>query len=113
VLPPIAHEPTDATGILHKAGALSMARYAPGSATGDFSILLSDLPNLDADPTATDPEARAGYAAFGRVVVGMDVVRRVFDAPVSPTNGEGAMKGQMLEPAIKLLTARRAPAASP
>ena len=51
LLPPIAHEPTDATGIRHKAGTVSMARYAPGTATGDFSILLSDMPGLDADPT--------------------------------------------------------------
>jgi peptidyl-prolyl cis-trans isomerase A (cyclophilin A) len=112
VLKPIAHEPTDQTGVLHKAGTLSMARYAPGTATGDFSILLSDLPNLDADPKATDPEARAGYAAFGRVVEGMDVVRRIFDSPVSATKGEGAMRGQMLEPTIRLLTARREPVAT-
>lgn len=43
-LPPIAHEPTSQTGILHKAGTLSMARWAPGTAKGDFSILLSDMP---------------------------------------------------------------------
>ncbi|CAM3136454.1 hypothetical protein SPAN111604_05705 [Sphingomonas antarctica] len=43
-LKPIAHEPTSQTGVLHKAGAISMARFAPGTATGDFSILLSDMP---------------------------------------------------------------------
>lgn len=110
VLKPIAHEPTSQTGILHKAGAISMARYAPGTATADFSILLSDLPSLDADPKSTDPEVQAGYAAFGRVVGGMDVVRRIWDSPISPTKGEGPLKGQMLDPPVRILTVRRAPA---
>lgn len=111
VLPPVAHEPTSATGILHKAGTLSMARFAPGTATADFSILLSDLPQLDADPAAAEPDGQAGFAAFGHVVEGMDVVRRIWDAPLSPTKGEGALKGQMLDPAIKVLTVRRQPPA--
>ena len=110
LLPPIAHEPTDATGIRHKAGTVSMARYAPGTATGDFSILLSDMPGLDADPNAAPPDRRAGFAAFGHVVSGMDTVRAIFAAPVSSTKGEGVMKGQMLEPTIRILTARRVPA---
>lgn len=105
----IAHEPTSTTGLLHKAGALSMARNAPGTAVADFSILLSDMPGLDADPKSTDPEARAGYAVFGYVVSGMDVVRRIWDAPRSATLGEGVMKGQMLAPPVRVLTARRVP----
>lgn len=104
---PIAHEPTSVTGILHKAGTLSMARYTPGTATGDFSIMLSDQPGLDADPAATDPELQAGYAAFGRVVSGMEVVRAIYDSPISPTEGEGVMRGQMLAKPVKILTARR------
>jgi peptidyl-prolyl cis-trans isomerase A (cyclophilin A) len=107
VLHAIVHEPTDQTGILHKAGTLSMARFAPGTATGDFSILVSDQPGLDANPAATEPEARAGYAAFGRVTAGMEVVRRIFDAPLSATKGEGVMRGQMLERPVRVLTARR------
>lgn len=109
VLPPIAHEPTSQTGILHKAGTLSMARYAPGTATGDFSILLSDLTGLDADPAASDPELQAGYAAFGQVISGMDVVRAIFDAPISPTEGEGILRGQMLAKPVRIVTARRLP----
>jgi peptidyl-prolyl cis-trans isomerase A (cyclophilin A) len=108
-LPPIAHETTDQTGILHKAGAISMARWAPGTARGDFSILLSDMPSLDSDPKSADPEARAGYTAFGRVSAGMEVVRQIFDAPISATLGEGAMKGQMIAKPVKVLTARRLP----
>ena len=107
VLKPIAHEPTDQTGILHKAGTISMARAAPGTATGDFSILLSDIGGLDADPASTDPEVRAGYAAFGHVVSGMEVVRAIWDAPLSTTQGEGAMRGQMIDKPVKVLTVRR------
>ena len=107
VLPPIAHEPTSQTGILHKAGTLSMARWAPGTANGDFSILLSDMPGLDADPASENPDLQAGFATFGRVVSGMDVVRRIWDAPLSPIAGEGILKGQMLEKPVRILTVRR------
>ncbi len=107
LLAPIAHEPTSLTGIRHTVGALSMARYAPGTATGDFSILLSDMEGLDADAKASDPELVAGYAAFGHVVGGMDVVRRIWDAPRSETKGDGVMKGQMIERPVRVLTVRR------
>jgi len=107
LLPPIAHEPTSVTGLSHTAGTLSMARNAPGTARADFSILLSDLTSFDADPKSDNPESQAGYAAFGHVVSGMDVVLKIFEAPRSPTKGEGVMKGQMLEPRIKVLKARR------
>lgn len=109
ILPPIAHEPTNETGVKHTAGAVSMARLEPGSATGDFSIIVSPQPGLDADPASDDPERKAGYAAFGHVVEGMDVVRAIFAAPVDPEKGEGWMKGQMLAQPVKIITARRAP----
>lgn len=106
VLPPIAHEPTSVTGILHGPGTVSMARYAPGSATADFFITLAAMPSFDASPGAAGDSA--GFAAFGHVVEGMDVVRRILDAPTSPTEGEGAMRGQMLSPPVRILSARRA-----
>ena len=106
-LPPIAHEPTSVTGIRHDAGAISMARWAPGTARGDFSILLSPMHGLDADPTSPDPERAAGFAAFGRVVEGMDVARRIYDVPLSATEGVGVMKGQMIEKPVKVLRVRR------
>lgn len=108
LLKPIAHEPTSTTGLKHLAGAISMARFAPGTATGDFSILVSPLPGLDADPARPIAEEPLGYAVFGYVTQGMDVVRQIHAAPTSPTKGEGWMKGQMLEPAVKIISVRRA-----
>ena len=110
LLPPVAHEPTTLTGIKHLAGTLSMARNAPGTANADFSILLADTPYFDADPKGTTAEARAGYAAFGRVISGMDVARTIYDAPRSATKGAGVMKGQLLDPVIKVPKVRRAAA---
>ena len=107
VLKPIPHEPTTTTGILHKAGTMSMARLAPGTATGDFTIMLSDQPYFDADPTREDPGSRDGYAAFGQVVEGMDVARKIYEVPLSPTLGEGILKGQMIEKPVRIISARR------
>ncbi len=107
VLKPIAHEPTTVTGIFHKAGTLSMARLAPGTATADFTILLSDQPYFDADPAREDPGSRDGYAAFGRVVEGMDVARKIYDVPLSPTLGDGILKGQMIEKPVRIISVRR------
>lgn len=106
VLPPIAHEPTSETGLSHTDGALSMARFDPGTATGDFFIIVGDVRSLDAGKSAPgDP----GFAVFGHVVEGMDIVRRILAAPKSPTEGEGFMRGQMLDPRIRILSARRVP----
>jgi len=108
IMAPIAHEPTTETGLTHdKAGALSMARLEPGTATGDFSIMVSPQPGLDADPDAEDEDFRLGYAVFGYVTDGMDVVRAIFDSPVDPEKGEGWMKGQMLAEPVKVISAHR------
>lgn len=100
-LPPIKHEPTTLTKLSHRDGTLSMAMAAPGTAAGDFFITVGDLTSMDA--TADNP----GFAAFGRVLEGMDVVRRILAAPTSPTLGEGVMKGQMLAPVVMITSARR------
>ena len=105
VLPPIAHEPTTLTGLSHVDGALSAPRWAPGTARGDFTIIAGDAKWMDADPKASGDNL--GYAVFGRVIGGMDVVRKILVAPVSPTKGDGVMRGQMLEPQVKIITARR------
>ena len=96
--PAIAHEPTATTGIKHVAGTISMANAGPGTAKSDFFIMTTDVPAFD-----------ASFAAFGRVVEGMEVVKAILAAPVSPTKGEGAMKGQMLEPGVRITKATRLP----
>mgnify|MGYP002136623967 CR=1 FL=1 len=105
LFPPIAHESTTTTGLKHLDGTLSMGRFAPGTAAADFSIMCGDAPHLDADPS--QPGDNLGYAAFGQVVEGMDVVHAILG---SPTGGEAlnpVMQGQILNPPIKILTARR------
>ncbi|MCR5878527.1 peptidylprolyl isomerase [Phenylobacterium sp. J367] len=104
VLPPIAHESTLKTGLSNKDGTIAMGRHAPGTAQADWFICVGDQSYLDADPK--DPKA-AGFAAFGRVVEGMDVVKKILAMPVDPSRGEGAMKGEMLVSPVKILTARR------
>jgi peptidyl-prolyl cis-trans isomerase A (cyclophilin A) len=104
VLPPIVHEPTSRTGLSHTDGAVSMARFDPGSATGDFFIIVGDVRSLDAGRSAPDDP---GFAVFGKVTQGMDIVRRILASPTSPTEGEGFLRGQMLEPRIRIVSARR------
>ena len=106
VLPPIAHESTLKTGILHRDGIVSMGRHAPGTAQADWFICVGDMSYLDADPK--DPK-NPGFAAFGHVTSGMDVVQKILGLPTDPNRGEGAMKGEMLVKPVKILTARRAP----
>jgi peptidyl-prolyl cis-trans isomerase A (cyclophilin A) len=102
--PPVAHEPTSQTGLKNVAGAVSMANAGPGTARSDFFILLGDTPGFDAGGYGGDAN---GFAVFGHVVEGLDVVKKIFDAPVSATKGEGVMKGQMLDPPVKIIKAER------
>lgn len=103
--PPIAHEPTSKTGLKHEDGTISLARAEPGSARADFFITVGPIPSLDAG--SGQPGDDLGFAAFGRVVKGMDVVRRILARPTSPTAGEGAMRGQMLAEPVRIVSARR------
>ena len=107
ILAPIPHEPTTQTGLTHARGTISMAMGEPGSATGDFSIMLQDQPGMDANPAATDPVWQNGYAAFGMVINGMEVIEAIHAAPVDPAKGEGWMKGQMLAEPVVITKARR------
>ncbi|MDB5419917.1 MAG: ppiA [Phenylobacterium sp.] len=111
VYPPIAHESTLKTGLSHTDGTISMTRYAPGTAAADFSICVGDQTYLDADPK--DPKANPGYAAFGRVVEGMDVVKTLLAQPRDPSKGVGVMKGEMLAHPAPILTVRRTTAPAP
>jgi peptidyl-prolyl cis-trans isomerase A (cyclophilin A) len=103
-LPPIAHEPTSRTGLRHRDGTISMARREPGTAMGEFFILVGDAPAMDAQPGGKGDTA--GYAAFGQVVSGMPVVRRILASRTWP-QGSGAMKGQLIRKEVKIIEARR------
>jgi len=94
--PAISLERTNVTGILHKDGAVSMARSGPGTATSDFFICIGDQPSLDFGG-ARNPDGQ-GFAAFGRVVSGMDVVRAIHSAPA---------EGETLTPPVLLTRATR------
>lgn len=92
-LPPIPLERTSVTGLKHVDGAISMARDTPDSATSDFFICVGDQPSLDFGGMR-NPDGQ-GFAAFGRVVSGMDVVRAIQRAPA---------RGQTLEPPVRILS---------
>ncbi|KQS04453.1 peptidylprolyl isomerase [Sphingomonas sp. Leaf357] len=97
ILPPFKHERTDRTGIHHTDGTISMARRTePNSAGGNFFITLGALPSFDAKGDFP------GYAAFGHVVGGMAVVKRIHDGATG-----GGMGGQMLMKPIRILSAKR------
>jgi peptidyl-prolyl cis-trans isomerase A (cyclophilin A) len=99
-LPPIPHESTTQTGIRHLDATLSMARpNRPDSAMGNFFITIGPTPNMDARGDYI------GYAAFGHVVGGMDVVKKILAVPTCC--GSGPMRGQMIIKPITILRARR------
>ncbi|HST37725.1 MAG TPA: peptidylprolyl isomerase [Allosphingosinicella sp.] len=102
MLPPIAHEPTSRTGLRHGEGAISMAKADGGAgAMGEFFITANAMPAMNAHG------AEPGFAVFGRVVEGMDVVRRILAAPTVPNAGRGSMRGQMIERPVRIVTVRR------
>jgi peptidyl-prolyl cis-trans isomerase A (cyclophilin A) len=96
--PPIALERTSATGIAHTNGTLSMARAGPNSATSDFFICIGDQPALDFGGHR-NPDLQ-GFAAFGVVTRGMDIVRAIQQSPA---------EGQSLKPAVAIVRIRRVP----
>jgi peptidyl-prolyl cis-trans isomerase A (cyclophilin A) len=78
-LPGIPHEPTNQTGILHEHGTISLARQEPGTATTEFFICIGKQPGFDYGGAA-NPDGQ-GYAAFGRMVKGMDILKRIYEKP--------------------------------
>src|SRR4249919_2432997 len=78
-LPPVQHETTRQSGILHKDGTISMARKTPGSATCNFFICIHDQPELDFGGRR-NPDGQ-GFAAFGNVISGMETVRKIHQQP--------------------------------
>jgi peptidyl-prolyl cis-trans isomerase A (cyclophilin A) len=102
---PIPHESTSRTGLRHTAGTISLGRFAPGSATSTFFICASPEPSYDAHPGARGDNL--GFAAFGQVVDGMGVVRKILAAHTSTKSPFPEQKGQWLEPPIPILNMRR------
>jgi len=98
-IPPIIHETTEATGILHTDGVISMARMEPGSASTEFFICIGDQPSLDFGGKR-NPDGQ-GFAAFGRVVTGMEVARAIQALPD---------KGQYLLEKVSILSMSVIPA---
>jgi peptidyl-prolyl cis-trans isomerase A (cyclophilin A) len=80
-LPLIPHESTAQTGIRHESGTISLARLEPGTADSEFFICIDDQPGLDYGGE-NNPDGQ-GYAAFGKVTQGMDIVRRIYQKPDS------------------------------
>ena len=80
-LPPITHETTKQTGVLHLDGTVSMARLKPGTANADFFICIGEQPSLDFGGSR-NPDG-LGFAAFGRVTEGMDVVKKINKMPTA------------------------------
>ena len=78
-LPGIPHEPTNKTGILHKNGTISLARTTPGSASSEFFICIGDQTSFDYGGEA-NPD-KQGFAAFGKVVKGMNIVTSIHHKP--------------------------------
>jgi cyclophilin family peptidyl-prolyl cis-trans isomerase len=85
-----------------------MAMGAPGSADGDFFIVIEDQTGFDADPKSANPVWQAGYAVFGYVIGGMDVAASIHAAARDSEAGEGSLKGQMLAEPVRIISARRA-----
>jgi peptidyl-prolyl cis-trans isomerase A (cyclophilin A) len=106
-VPGIAHEPTSETGLRHVDGAISMARGAPGSATTEFFICIGDQPALDAGGGRN--RDGLGFAVFGRVVAGMDVVRAIQARRADAPAPDPYVEGQMLNPPVAIVAARRQP----
>lgn len=99
-LPAIVHETTRETGLRHLDGTISMARSQPGTATSEFFVCIGDQPSLDFGG-GRNPDGQ-GFAAFGRVVSGQDVVRAIH------AQGQAA---QRLTSAIAITSVRRVPSA--
>lgn len=102
----VVHESTEQTGLSHVRGAISMARFEPGTATSEFFIMVEDYPGLDAGPGTRNPD-ELGYAVFGRVVDGMDVVEAIWAAPTSDARAPADFQyAQFLDDPVRIETVR-------
>lgn len=95
-VPGIPHESTQQTGLKHEAGTVSLARMAPGTAGTEFFICMEQEPGLDYGGANMDD--KQGFAAFGKVVKGMDIVEKIYNS--SDYN-------QYLDPPVVIFNIRR------
>ncbi len=102
---PIGHESTEQTGILHQDGVISMARGDIGTASSEFFICLGDQPGLD-HGNVRNPDEQ-GFAAFGQVVGGMDIVRRINAMPADAPSDSEYTQGQILAEPVVIVSVRR------
>ncbi|HET9048125.1 MAG TPA: peptidylprolyl isomerase [Chiayiivirga sp.] len=104
---PVAHETTTSSGLLHRHGAISMARAAPGSATSEFFISIHDNPALDAGGKR-NPDGQ-GFAVFGQVRRGMETVEGIQKAATGKSQEMdlGPMRGQLLDQQVAIESVRR------
>jgi len=104
--PPIQHESTKQTGLTHTNGAISMGRYDLNTATNEFVICVGDMTYMDA---GRDPKGdNEGFAAFGHVVKGMDVVKKILYSRISNKKAApGEWQGQTLATPVKIISAKR------
>ncbi|MBM4218146.1 MAG: peptidylprolyl isomerase [Gammaproteobacteria bacterium] len=100
--PPIPLERTSVTGLRHTDGAVSMARDGPDTATSSFFIMIGDQPSLNFGG-ARNPDGQ-GFAVFGWVVGGMDVVKKIHASNTAATGDYGT---ETLDPVVKVLSAAR------
>jgi len=103
--PPIEHETTEQTGILHTDGVISMARGDVGTASTEFFIVIGDQPGLDYGEVRNPDEQ--GFAAFGKVVSGMDVVRAIKESPADGPSDSDYTKGQILTEPVAIVSVKR------
>ncbi|MDE2851982.1 MAG: peptidylprolyl isomerase [Acidobacteriota bacterium] len=104
-IPPIAHETTDTTGILNERGTIAYARLEPGTADSEFFFNVADNPALDTGNTTRQPDGQ-GYATFGRVVRGMEILEEIQGLPTLAEAGSEVTRGQMLEQPVVIRRAR-------
>jgi peptidyl-prolyl cis-trans isomerase A (cyclophilin A) len=104
LLPPVAHEPTNLTGLSHLDGTLSAARWEPGTAASEFFIVLGDTPILDYGGVLT-PDLQ-GFAAFGRVIDGMQTVERINLSRTGTAHAISYMRNQSIVPPIVIQVRR-------
>lgn len=95
-LPGIPHESTKQTGILHKDGTISLARAEPGTANTEFFICVGDQPGFDYG--GANNADGLGYAAFGKVIKGMDAVKSIYNSPETD---------QYLDPPVAIFAIKR------